>query len=78
VITIAVRWYLRHFVDDAGHAEIFQQAPGGRDRAKVPVLGAVRQPQPAAAHRGRQLLHGPQVFLGHDPRLAADSGGLTR
>ena len=63
-------------VDDLHHAQILQHAPRGGDRAEVLVLDAVRQPQPAAAHRRGKLLRCPQVLLGGDPRLAADPGGL--
>ncbi len=53
----------RHRIDDAGHAEIFQQPPAGRDRAEVPVLDAARQPQASAAHRRGQFLRGAQILL---------------
>ena len=38
----------------------------------------VRQAQPAAAHRGGQLIGGPQVLLRDDPGLAVHAGGLDQ
>ena len=67
-----------HLIDDAGHAEVLQHAPGGGDRAEVLVLGPRGQAQPPAAHRGRQLAGGAQVFLRDDPRLAVHPGGLDQ
>ncbi len=65
-----------HFIDNGGHAEILQHAPRRGDRAELLVTGPVRQAQPAAAHRGRQLPGGPQVLLRDDPGLAVHAGGL--
>ncbi len=65
-------------VDDGGHAQVLQHAPGGGDRAEVLVLGTAGQPQPGAPHRAGQLLGSTQVFLRDDPRLAVHTGGLDQ
>jgi hypothetical protein len=38
-----------HLVDDRGHAEVFQQTPGGADRAELLVLDTIGQPAAANA-----------------------------
>ena len=63
-------------VDDRRHAEILQHAPRRGDGAELLMPGPVRQAQPAAAHRGRQLIGGPQVLLRDDPGLAVYPGGF--
>jgi len=67
-----------HLIDDAGHAEILQHAPGGGGHAEVLVLGACGKAQPPAAHRRGQLAGGAQVFLRDDPRLAVHPAGLDQ